>query len=88
MSHCQRTPEGGAGAVPGAGEEVQQGKEAHQGLPTEVSPSLFCGVFFWPYLRSKAQVSNSGSGSKFGTVNFDPRSNTALLKLAHQYHAA
>lgn len=37
MPHGQRTPEGGPGAVRDAGEEVQQSKEAHQGLPAEVS---------------------------------------------------
>lgn len=43
VPHRQRAPEGGAGAVPDAGEEVQQGQEAHQGLPAEVSPSRVPG---------------------------------------------
>lgn len=36
LPHGQRTSEGGAGAVPGSGEEVQQGQETHQRLPAEV----------------------------------------------------
>lgn len=36
-----RAPEGDAGPVPDAGAQVQQGQEAHQGLPAEVSqPSI------------------------------------------------
>ena len=37
LPHGQRAPEGGPGAVPDPGEEVQQGQEAHQGLPAKVS---------------------------------------------------
>lgn len=43
LSHSQRTPEGGPGAVPGSGEEVQQSQETHQRLPAEVSePGSYC----------------------------------------------
>lgn len=41
LPHGQRTPEGGPGAVPSSGEEVQQSQETHQRLPAEVSEPGF-----------------------------------------------